>query len=112
MEWYYDNLREPLEDAPEWLEIERVYCLDFDRFNAGDWERLAQLYNKLPQRKPDSPAGCPWWFGTNEELEPFLWASVEPPGLQVYGVLDPKDWEMWDCNFRALSAKLPKRVLR
>jgi hypothetical protein len=54
------------------------------------------------------------WFGTDEEAPPFLWASVEPPGLQVYGVLPLTSWNDWDAAFRAAveTAGLPVRAHR
>jgi hypothetical protein len=37
-------------------------------------------------------------------------ASVEPPGLQVYGILPKADWWAWDERFRTQAAVLPCRV--
>ena len=52
------------------------------------------------------------WFGQDEEHPPFLWASVEPPGLQVYGVVRAVDWQLWDATFRESIAELPFRCRR
>ena len=109
MDWFYYNLYEPLHDNPEFVEIERVYCFAFDIFTDADWQSLNDIYNRLPERRTNTPDGCPWWFGVDEESEPFLWASVEPPGLQVYGVLRPGDWIKWDTAFRSQAEELPKR---
>jgi hypothetical protein len=40
---------------------------------------------------------------------PFLRASVEPPGLQVHGVLPEADWRAWDERFQEAAAGLPCR---
>ena len=50
------------------------------------------------------------WFGDDEDVPPFLWASVEPTGLQVHGVLPEADWCAWDERFRTEAAGLPCRV--
>ena len=112
MEWFYDNLYKPLENCAEFVEIERVYCFDFHTFTDDDWQSLNRVYDRLPERQVDTPDRCPWWYGTDEESEPFLWASVEPPGLQVYGIVRRQDWRDWDSVFRSLTEGLPKRRLQ
>jgi hypothetical protein len=109
MEWYYDNLSAPLKDEPEFVEVERVYCFDWDQFTDVLWRQLSDTFEAMPDRMPASHDGCPWWFGTDEERHPFLWASREPSGLQVYGVIKPADWSAWDHQFRQLTEALPKR---
>lgn len=108
---YYDNLEvTPTDDTPGFVEVERVYCFDWDQFSASHWEELSLIYMSLPGavRYLDMP----WWFGEDEELPPFLSASVEPPGLQVYGVLPNVNWQAWDERFRFSAGELPMRVLR
>lgn len=108
---YYDNLAPTqIEDAPGFIEVERIYCFDWDRFSDRHWDALGGVYEALPGdvRHRD----VPWWFGEDEESQPFLWASVEPPGLQVYGVLLETDWLLWDEAFRSAVDGLPMRVLR
>jgi len=96
--WYYDNLAPvPAGEAPSLVEIERVYGLYFERFDERDWARLDQIYRALPGAYRE--AQTPMWFGSDEENPPFLWASVEPPGLQVCGVLPPEDWVAWHSAF-------------
>jgi hypothetical protein len=43
-------------------------------------------------------------------VENELWASVEPTGLHVHGVLPEADWSSWDERFRTEAAGLPCRV--
>jgi hypothetical protein len=109
--WYYDNLEPtPLDDAPQLVELERIYCLDFPRFSERDWARLDEIYRSLPGDY--RICHTPMWFGADEDNPPFLWASVEEPGLQVYGVLALSDWSAWDRAFFSALAKseLPFRM--
>lgn len=106
---YYDNLEAtPIDGLSCQVEIERIYELDWDRFNEGHWQDLAGIYEGLPGavRYRDGPM----WFGDDEDVPPFLWASVEPPGLQVYGILPEADWRAWDERFRTVAVGLPCRV--
>lgn len=106
---YYDNLEAISIDSVSCLvEVERVYSLDWDRFDEGHWQSLARIYAELPGAVRDHDG--PMWFGDDEDFPPFLWASVEPPGLQVHGVLPEADWWAWDERFRALADGLPSRV--
>lgn len=110
---FYDNLEPtpPDEDIPGVVEVERIYCFDWDRFRENDWQELSRIYETLPGSVRNPKSG-PAWFGDDEEHPPFLWASVEPPGLQVYGVLPESDWLAWDERFRAAASGLPMRVMK
>ena len=108
-EWYYDNVLELVGLDPDLAEVERVYGLDFSLFSETDWDSLARIYQLLPEWRQFADEGCPYWFGSDEENPPYLWASVEPSGLQVHGVLSLKDWEGWDSKFRGLVVSLPRR---
>ena len=108
---FYDNLEAtPIDGMSCLVEVERIYGLDWDRFGEDDWRALTRIYEGLPGalRSRDGPM----WFGDDEDFPPFLRASVEPPGLQVYGVLPEADWRAWDERFRSAIGGLPGRVLR
>ena len=108
---FHDNLEvTPIDGLTCLVEVERVYGLDWDRFDDHHWEALARVYERLPGvlRHRDGPM----WFGDDEDVPPFLSASVEPPGLQVHGVLPEADWSAWDQRFRTEAAGLPCRVRR
>lgn len=120
MIWYYDNGDElpsvsggeaqtPHADD-EWLDVERVYHLDWHRFVDDDWHTLWRIYGSLPgwQSVPDGE--LPRWYSLDEERHLHLWASVEPSGLQVGGVLTVGMWREWDERFRRAvgSAALPR----
>jgi hypothetical protein len=111
-DWYYDNDEEPPagdDDAETWLAVERIYGLDWHRFTPGDWDRLALIYPALPGRLPETPRTAQW-FSTDQDTALHLWASVEPPGLQVVGILTAGLWRDWDTHFRhaVLAAGLPR----
>ncbi len=106
---FYDNLEPtPIDGLTCLVEVERVYGLDWDRFDENHWETLARVYEGLPGalRHRDGPM----WFGDDEDVPPFLCASVEPTGLQVHGVLPEADWWAWDERFRREAEGLPCRV--
>lgn len=108
---YYDNLEAtPADDLPGLVEVERIYCFDWARFTKENWKELSRIYEDLPGSVRCK--GIQWWFGEKEDAPPFLSASVEPPGLQVYGVLFAADWLAWDERFRTEAGILPMRALQ
>ena len=104
---FYDN-REPL-DRPGVADLDRIYCFDWDRFGDAEWAVLAEAYPRLPGWAGNHPVPC--WFGTYFEEPPCLWASVEPPGLQIGGTVPVADWLAWEPAFGAAVAELPFRSL-
>ncbi len=109
---FYDNLEPtPIDGLSCLVEVERIYGFDWGRFGAADWDALARSYEGLPGGMSWSPDELPMWFGDDEDLPPFLSASVEPSGLQVFGVLPEADWLAWDARFLAATAELPARDL-
>ena len=104
--WYYNLDPTPIPDKSGFIEVERIYCFDWDRFQKQNWQDLTSIYSTLPGALSENEQS---WFGDNESQPPFLWASVEPPGLQVYGVLPLSDWQKWDREFLARIGPLPMR---
>jgi hypothetical protein len=103
---FYDNLEPtPIDESVGTFELERNYCFEWNEFDKYHWQKLSEIYEKLPGKV--RYADVPWWFGYTEESSTFLWASVEPSGLQVYGVLIMEDWLAWDSQFRSASIDLP-----
>ena len=98
--WYYDNRCEAYGSNPDFAWVERVYCLRFRLFTEQNWADLESLYNRLPGEVSSDETGLPYWFGTDEENPPYLWASFEPQGLQVEGILKLQYWLSWDEVFR------------
>ena len=108
---YHDNLEPtPTDGLTCLVEVERVYRLDWEHFTEGHWWALARIYEGLPGavRHRD----VPWWFGDDEDVPPYLRASVEPTGLRVRGILPEADWRAWDERFRTEAVGLPCRVRR
>ena len=104
MAWFYDNADF---DAGPIREIERIYCLLFDSFSESDWAMLGAIYQQLPRPQPSD--SVPHWFGF-EASGNYLWASVEPPGLQVAGRLPAADWLAWEAAFhqQLQASSLPR----
>jgi hypothetical protein len=99
----YDN-QAPLGD-PGTADVDRVYCLDWRRFGDREWSELDRIYRGLPGWV--GYRDVPFWFGADAEEVPHLFASVEPSGLQVCGVLPASDWLAWVSRFEAAIATLP-----
>jgi hypothetical protein len=92
------------------LGVERIYCLDWDQFRDPTWDALARAYESLPEWKGVRlDMRCPYWFGLDDEAPPHLWASVEPPGLQVAGLLTQSAWTRWHDEFLRATEGLPWR---
>ena len=108
MQWFYNNVVS-FEPPPDGMVfIDRVYCLDFNNFGDAEWQRLTAICDELPNRKPDSADGCPWWFGSDESSPPFLWASVEPSGWCVHGIVPTDGWDKWDAQLQNAASGLPR----
>ncbi|MFR9722663.1 hypothetical protein ACL02R_04715 [Streptomyces sp. MS19] len=120
-EWFYDNDDElppgTGDEAPagalaaQWMSVDRVYCLDWRHFTDAHWDGLDRIYRALPGWRADLPDAARWFAG-EEGGDPYLWASVEPPGLQVAGGLTAGVWWDWDVRFRraVAVAGLPRAV--
>lgn len=99
---YYDNCEIIIGSK---IRIDRVYCLDFSKFSGDTWEDLAVIYTKLPKQiKSNTVSG---WFGEEEKSVNYLYASVEPSGLQIVGVLSSDDWFSWEAVFNEKIRDLP-----
>lgn len=94
---------------PGVAEVDRVYKIAFERFRDVEWAALDWIYQQLPEWK--GYCDCPCWFGTDTDATPHLTASVEPPGLQVTGVLPAADFERWHEQFFAAIQTLPGNEL-
>ena len=80
-----------------------------DRKLNDDWKRIEQIYARLPGFVGRPQRNQIWhWFGYDEATLPWLWASVEPPGLHIVGVTELTDWDAWN---HALMADLAKSLL-
>ncbi len=99
---FYDNCEIKTESK---IKIDRVYCLDFNDFHKDTWDKLADIYSKLPKQIINN--SVPSWFGEEGKSENYLYASVEPSGLQVVGVLNSEDWFVWEAIFNDMIKDLP-----
>lgn len=69
--------------APEWV-----------------WEKVGEVYAAMPYWQGNE--GGPHWAGEGIKLH----ASVEPGGIQIYGVMPEEIWEGWfaDMKMRLTAA--------
>jgi hypothetical protein len=103
---YYDN-NEILADLNGNVYVDRVYCLDFNLFDSKCWSNLSQVYRLLPNQIIIDNIEQAIWFGEESSCEHYLYASVEPSGLQVTGFLNNSDWNMWEQIFNAHLTEFP-----
>jgi hypothetical protein len=108
---FYDTKSlEPSDDG--WVDIERIYCFDWDAFDGALMDRLRQIFLALPGSRKLDADDCHWWYSDREDIEHgYLTAGVEPPGLQVFGTLPIAAWEEWERDFQVRAEGLPVRVL-
>lgn len=77
-----------------------------------DWEAFdgLQTMNRCLAGLPgELPSPREWRFFGTDTRPPHLWASFEPPGLQVVGLLDEPDWHEWWDAFERSTHGLPRR---
>ncbi|ERI91038.1 hypothetical protein HMPREF1982_03403 [Clostridiales bacterium oral taxon 876 str. F0540] len=103
---YYDNNEIEYNEFGV-LNIDRVYCLDFNNFSNDDWSVLADIYRKLPNQIILDNMEQQMWFGTEGGSEFYLWSSVEPSGLQIVGHLREHDWKHWEKLFHEKIERFP-----
>ncbi|NOU97398.1 hypothetical protein GC093_29820 [Paenibacillus sp. LMG 31456] len=96
---FYDN-NELAANEKGIVSIDRVYCINFHEFIGATWEQLRQVYLVLPQYVIKEHQ-CPMWFGEEGISPNYLYASVEPSGLQIVGELTIEQWEIWESVFHA-----------
>jgi hypothetical protein len=89
--------------------VEEMYVFDWHAFNKQTWASLEAAYESLPAWL--AAKDLPRWFGVDELKGPCLWASVEPPGLQVGGMLAPAMFDDWHQRFLEKTIELPVREI-
>jgi hypothetical protein len=58
----------------------------------SEWKIVSEVYRSM-----DGWLGAedlPRWYGTDED-ERYIWASVEPSGIQFVGKMDTALWTAW-----------------
>lgn len=93
---YYNN-RWETQDA--FVDFDRVYMLDGYKFTEDDCVRLEEIYRRLPCYLADTD--YPYWFGQDENGI-YLWASLEPSGLQFCGHVNIEDFRQWETELHVL----------
>jgi hypothetical protein len=107
----YDSYTEDLlPDRPGFVVVDGAYLFDWAQWSDANWVELDRIYRALPGWVGYVDQ-IPYWFGAREQSPPWLLASIEPPGLQVYGELRIEDWRAWHEAFFARIQQLPGRNL-
>ena len=65
------------------------------------WDKISDVYKSMP-----------YWAGNNKEIKWIgkgidLWASVEPNGIQIAGVMPEDIWNEW---YSSLKSKLTEAL--
>jgi hypothetical protein len=107
MPLFYDNNTQDTTHIGEFQRVERVYAIRFSECTNAHSMLLDKIYRSLPEFKGYVYDGLPYWFGVEEDSPPFLWASVEPSGLLVCGMLTSNQWLAWDTQFRQHLLEFP-----
>ncbi len=89
--------RYPVNLGDNWLEIERIYAFDWQKYELQYPQNLHEIYQSLPRFLGYHP--LPFWFGDSAYTLPHLWASGEVAGLRVVGILPMQDWLIWASIF-------------
>ena len=100
---FFDS-QEPF-SRPNVADVDRVYRFAWHEFTEENWDSLDSIYKSLPGWIGYDPV--PWWFGKDEKTFPHLTASVEPPGLQVWGRLPTKEFMAWHDAFMEAIKDFP-----
>ena len=94
---------------PGWVDFERVYGLNWDKFTDADWERFNQTLRELPEVR-EAKGGAYAWYSADDDPEGgYIFGSVEPPGLHVYGSIDRQRLSTWHDAFRKAVVEYPLR---
>lgn len=106
MTLFYDNDAQDIPSSGEFQPVEMVYTIRFSEFTDAHLVRLNEIYQSLPEYMGYGKDGIPYWFGVGDS-PPFIWASVEPSGLLVHGMLSSRQWLTWDTQFRQHLPEFP-----
>lgn len=85
---------------------ELTYRFRFHQFEDTHWQHLQHVYARLPGWLGGGH-DLPRWYGLSEAFPPFLWASVEPFGLECFGILRREEWDAWHQAFISEIRDLP-----
>jgi hypothetical protein len=65
---FYDNKAlDPDEDG--WVDVERIYLFDWDKFDGPLLDRLRAVFATLPQSRKGDTDDCHWWYSDREDIE-------------------------------------------
>jgi len=86
--------------------VDRMYGLDFKRFEQAHWNHLYHVFTELPEWVSDKPH--PHWYGHSEGGHPVhLIGHRSQDGLHLLGQLLSIDLLLWDRRFQETARGLP-----
>lgn len=88
---------------------DHMYVLDWDAFDRAAHQELDRIYRALPGWQGHGARLL--WYGPEPTSEPVLRGSVEPPGLQVSGVMEMPALRAWHRAFLRATRHLPHRAI-
>ncbi|MFD2564151.1 hypothetical protein [Aquimarina rubra] len=74
------------------------------------WDKVAQVYAQMPGwlgfgKEGLGQKGIPYWFSFNED-EKYIFASIEPGGLQFEANMDEDEWLAWKTYFKKIATEI------
>ena len=97
--WFYNTGEEPSPNASI-IEIECIYCIDYNSLNESQMTLFETILNSWPGNCDPSFG---FWYGNQKEADSdfgiYLCGSVEPVSYQVFGRLERSVWENWHAAF-------------
>lgn len=88
--WHYESSPTETTEAGTVI-VEHMYGLDHNRWSASHEATLIAILRRLPGYEPNAVG---WFRGQ-------LLGSTEPPGLQVFGEVQLRQWLDWHARFVA-----------
>lgn len=56
------------------------------------WDAVGKVYSEMPKWIGYNNS-IPYWYGTEDDC--YIWASVEPSGIQFAGNVPQDEWDLW-----------------
>lgn len=82
------------------------------RYNAPPeiWNKIPFIYSQLNgwlgfgKGGDFGEEGMPYWFSYNKD-DKHINASMEPSGLQITGLMDDTEWQLWVKEIKRIATK-------
>ncbi len=92
--------------------METHYCNMNIRYDLPKeiWEKVELVYAQMPGwlgfgKKGMGYEGLPYWYSFNGD-EKYIFASIEPGGLQFEANMNEDEWLLWKANFKKIATEI------